>query len=103
MRLIRVDGVLLSRCAERQSAALVFQAPPRRTRSVPDDAPLGSVAGEAARVPLPRIGVQALWRVSVMGFMPLPFSRHLRLELLDLRERQTGKLRDVLQREHPTL
>ena len=43
MLLFLLAGLLLLRCAERQLFALLFQLPPRITRSEPDVGPAGSV------------------------------------------------------------
>ena len=42
--LFRFDGVFLLRFAERQFAAVLFQLPPRFTRSAPDAGPCGRAA-----------------------------------------------------------
>ena len=43
--LLRLPGVFLLRFADRQFLALLFQLPPRLTRSDPDEGPKGSNCG----------------------------------------------------------
>ena len=46
--LFRFDGSFLLRFADRQFLAVLFQLPPRFTRSEPADGPVGSVGSVAA-------------------------------------------------------